>query len=183
MKGLVLAGGYSTRMGTDKSLLHYHGVAQWQYCKNILEKANIESFISCRAEQTSSFLEAHLLIDPYQVGPLGGILSAFERYPDEPWLIIACDMPFVDEEAIGFLIQNRRPYQIATAFQNPESLSPEPLLTIWEPASYSLMAKAYQEGKRSPKNILEQAAINLLSCPHPQWLRNINTLAEYQNSF
>lgn len=183
MKGLVLAGGYSTRMGTDKSLLHYHGVAQWQYCKDILEKVNIESFISCRAEQTSSFVEANLLIDPYQAGPLGGILSAFEVDPSEAWLVVACDMPFVDSKAIEFLIQNRLSHQIATAFQNPESLSPEPLFTIWEPASYSLMAKAYEEGKRSPKNILEQAAISLLSCPHPQWLCNINTLKEYQNSF
>ena len=49
--GLVLSGGKSTRMGTDKGLLDYFGKSQRVYSIEMLEKLNLKTFLSVRKEQ------------------------------------------------------------------------------------------------------------------------------------
>ena len=49
--GLVLAGGRSTRMGQDKSLISYHGKAQREYMADLLGQWCSRTFISCRGDQ------------------------------------------------------------------------------------------------------------------------------------
>jgi molybdopterin-guanine dinucleotide biosynthesis protein A len=181
MNGLILVGGQSVRMGTDKSQLSYHGKPQWQYLYDLLLPFCQKTYLSCRQNQKDNFTNCPLLIDTYETGPIGGILSAFEQNPNEAWLVVACDMPFVNEKTIGFLIQNRNPIQIATAFQNPETQLPEPLLTIWEPATYLFLQEAYAKGQRSPFRLLQHSDVNLIKCPQPDWLRNVNTTEELGN--
>lgn len=180
MNGLILVGGQSTRMGIDKSQLLYHGKPQWQYLYDLFLPFCQKTFLSCRENQKENFGNETVLIDPYTIGPIGGILSAFEQDSNEAWLVVACDMPFVNEKTIDFLIQNRNPIQIATAFQNPQTRLPEPLLTIWEPAAYLFLKEAYAKSQSSPLRILQNADLKLLECPQPDWLRNVNTTEEYR---
>ncbi|MFN8348447.1 MAG: NTP transferase domain-containing protein [Spirosomataceae bacterium] len=183
MNGLILVGGRSTRMGTDKSQLVYHEKPQWQYLCDLLVPFCPKTFFSCRAEQTLHFPPEKLLIDHYVIGPLGGILSAFDKCPDEAWLVVACDMPSVNEQTIDFLYRNRDVSKSATAFQNPQTHLPEPLLTVWEPASYPLLSEARKKGQRSPLRVLQNANVNLLECPHPEWLTNVNTAEDITKFF
>ncbi|MDD7915167.1 NTP transferase domain-containing protein [Polaribacter ponticola] len=46
VKGLVLVGGKSTRMGQDKSQLNYYGKPQKEYVKELLENNNLDTFYS-----------------------------------------------------------------------------------------------------------------------------------------
>jgi molybdopterin-guanine dinucleotide biosynthesis protein A len=181
MNGLILVGGLSTRMGKDKSQLTYHEKPQWHYLYDLLAPFCHRTFLSCRADQKDIFPPELYLTDPYAIGPLGGILSAFEQDSTKAWLVVACDMPFVNEETIDFLCRNRNPVKIATAFQNPQTLLPEPLLTLWERSSYPFIIEAYQKGQRSPLRLLQHSDINLLECPQPDWLKNVNTAEEFKN--
>jgi len=178
MNGLILVGGQSTRMGTDKSQLPYHGKPQWNYLYELLLPFCKKTFLSCRESQKDNYINHSLLIDTYEMGPMGGILSAFEQDSNEAWLVVACDMPFVNEKTIEFLLQNRNTAQIATAFQNPDTQLPEPLLTIWEPAAYSFLIKASKKGQRSPFRVLQNRDIKLLESPQRDWLKNVNTAEE-----
>ena len=49
--GLVLAGGKSMRMGTDKGAIAYHGKAQREYAADLLKDLGIETYLSVRSEQ------------------------------------------------------------------------------------------------------------------------------------
>jgi molybdopterin-guanine dinucleotide biosynthesis protein A len=138
-----------------------------------------KTFLSCRENQKDAFSTERVLIDPYETGPMGGILSAFEHDSNEAWLVVACDMPFINEKTLEFLLRNRKTAQIATVFQNPATQLPEPLLTIWEPTAYPLLMKAHTKGQRSPYRILQTTKIQLLDCPQPDWLKNINTVEEW----
>src|SRR5210317_1383102 len=51
LKGLILVGGKSTRMGTDKSVLDYHGQAQRDFLQNLLKSQNITTYFSKRHDQ------------------------------------------------------------------------------------------------------------------------------------
>ena len=178
MNGLILVGGQSTRMGMDKSQLAYHGKPQWHYLYDLMLPFCKKTFLSCRENQKDNFTNHPLLIDTYELGPMGGVLSAFEHDSKEAWLVMACDMPLVNEKTIEFLIQHRNTTQSATAFQNPETQLPEPLLTIWEPVAYPFLIEAHKKGQRSPYRILQNTDINLLECPQPDWLKNVNTTQE-----
>jgi molybdopterin-guanine dinucleotide biosynthesis protein A len=107
-----------------------------------------------------------------------GIISAFNQNPNSAWLVVACDMPFVDEKAIKFLLNHQNSEKYATAFENPEERFPEPLLTIYEPKIFPKLQEAINQGKKSPMKILQNLDIELLQNFDNQWIKNINTIAE-----
>jgi hypothetical protein len=57
---VILGGGESSRMKTDKFLLKYDGVEQYKRLQNIFDKMNINSILSCNENQ---FANNYLTID------------------------------------------------------------------------------------------------------------------------
>ena len=178
--GLVLAGGQSSRMGKDKGSLIYHQEPQREYLANLMQPFCEKVFISCRKEQ--AIISNHdLLFDNYEnVGPIGALLTAFEFNSEVSWLVIACDLPFMDENGIEFLIKNRSLAQIATVFQHPSTLEVEPLSAIWENSSYDILKKYFEKGFRSPKRVLQKNDVKLLKPENEKILMNVNYLKEFE---
>ncbi|UOQ53904.1 NTP transferase domain-containing protein [Hymenobacter cellulosivorans] len=177
LRGLVLAGGQSQRMQTDKGRLNYHGLEQREYAARLLATVCTDVHVSCRPDQIAE-LPAGLLPLPdrfLDLGPMGGILSAFQLDPNAAWLVVACDLPFLSEASLQHLVQRRNGAKIATAFQSPENEFPEPLITIWEPRGYGTLLRFLGLGYSCPRKALINSDIELLTAPNPQELRNVNT--------
>lgn len=181
MNGLILIGGHSSRMGSDKSLLVYHQQPQWQHLVALLSPRCEQVYVCGRKAQFQPAFENYWLLDPYEIGPLGGILTALEYNAEVDWLVVACDMPFVNDETIDFLQQNHSQNTLATAFLSPSSRLPEPLLAIWGATSRAVVQEAFARQQHSPMMLLRHPNVHLLECPQPIWLRNINTPEDYQN--
>lgn len=164
-------------MGTDKSLLDYHGKPQREYLFDLAKKYCSEVYFSCREEQQFS---ENTIIDKYELGPIGGILSAFDFTSNTAWLVIACDMPLIDENSFEILINHRNKEKIATAFLNPETNAPDPLFTIYEPKAFTLLSKYVQEGNKSPKVFLQNNDTEVITLSNPIFLKNINTKEEFK---
>jgi molybdopterin-guanine dinucleotide biosynthesis protein A len=131
-------------------------------------------YTSCR---TGQVIPASLnpLIDHYPyAGPINGILSAFYTQPQVPWLIVAVDMPFIDEPSLQFLIDNRDQEMLATCFLHQPQNFPEPLLTIWEPKAGPALLAFANSGNLSPRAFLEHHPVHMLRPPNDQVLRNVN---------
>lgn len=125
-------------------------------------------------------LDFPLVVDAFLgLGPMGAILSAFRQNPDAAWLIIACDLPLLDEATLQFLLENRDPSAIATAFRSPENEFPEPLVAIWEPKSYQVLLQFLAQGYSCPRKVMINSPVHLLDAPQPDALRNVNTPEEY----
>lgn len=165
-------------MGTDKSLLDYHGKTQREFLFDLAQKFCSEVYYSCREEQ--KFAE-NTIIDKSLLGPMSGILSAFELNKNVAWLVIACDMPFVDETSIEILVKNRNPAKVATAFFNAENNSPDPLFTIYEPKAFDLLSEYVKQGNKSPKIFLQNTDIQLVTPENKGFLKNVNTKEEYES--
>lgn len=180
--GLVLAGGYSRRMGVDKGMLDYHGKPQREYLYELLAGQTSQTFISCRPDQVADMPQGFQTIpDTFlNLGPYGALLSAFRAFPDKAWLVAACDLPFIDAEAISWLLQQRDPSKMATAFQSPVEPFPDPLFTIWEPKSYPVLLQFLAQGYSCPRKVLINTDIRLLQAPKPEWLTNVNTPEEFK---
>jgi len=180
LRGLVLAGGFSQRMQTDKGRLHYHGLEQRQYAAQLLAEVCTDVLVSCRPEQAAE-LPAGLTPLPdwfLGLGPMGGILSALQLDPNSAWLVVACDLPFLSTASLRHLVQHRDASKVATAFQSPANEFPEPLITIWEPRGYGVLLRFLSLGYSCPRKALINSDIELLAPPKPEELRNVNTPQE-----
>ncbi|MFI5195618.1 MAG: NTP transferase domain-containing protein [Chitinophagales bacterium] len=177
--GLVLAGGKSKRMGFDKSAIQWHGKEQRYYMADLLASICTEVFISCRPEQQNKIDPQYkTLIDTYTMpGPYAAILSAFKENPNVAWLVVACDLPLLDLDTLQYLIQHRDTASIATTFKSPFDSLPEPLITIWEPASYTALLAFLSEGYSCPRKALIRSGDNvkILTAPDANTLMNVNT--------
>ncbi len=179
LHGLILAGGFSKRMGQDKALINYHGKPQIKFLFDLLTECCDSVFISKRNDQTStdhSYINDDLSFEGG--GPLVGILSAMKAHPDASWLVMACDLPFVTQEALQLLIQQRDPSKLATAFKSTHDQLPEPLCAIWESHAYERILDLFKEGMHCPRKMLIKNDIKLLDQKNPRWLDNVNDLTD-----
>jgi molybdenum cofactor guanylyltransferase len=177
ISALILSGGQSSRMGEEKRLINYHGKTQEQYLFDLLSNYFSEVYVSINQNQTTDFPYIQDL-DLAVKSPMVGIVSAFNHNLNVAWLVVACDMPFVDEKTIEFLLNHRNPEKFATAFENPEEHFPEPLLTIYEPKIFPKLQEAINQGKKSPMIVLQNLNVELLQNFDNQWVMNINTIEE-----
>ncbi|MFO1502268.1 MAG: NTP transferase domain-containing protein [Steroidobacteraceae bacterium] len=186
LHGLVLAGGRSSRMGRDKAALEYAGRSQLERAFALLDPLVSRCFVSVRADQQHDPLRARFpqIVDaaPGVEGPAAGILSALRAHPQSAWLVLACDLPFLDAGTLQHLIARRDPTRTATAFRSSHDGLPEPLCAIYEPAARSALEAFVAGGRICPRKFLIQSDALLLDQPRAESLDNVNTPTELEEA-
>ena len=181
VQGLVLAGGKSLRMGSDKGVLQFYGKNQRDFAIELLQAAKLKTFLSVRGEQEIQL--KNKVVDTFVgLGPFGAICSAFQQNPDVAWLVLATDLPFVNEAVIKQLHKHRNPSKAATAVKGKNKEFPEPLITIWEPKSYTLLLNYLAQGYSCPRKVLINSDIEIVEI-EDHLIRNINTPEDYKQAF
>jgi len=183
--GLLLIGGKSSRMGVDKSTIEYHGMPQSEYLISLLKEVCYNVFLSVHTKQDAiTFNDIKTIVDKnLYLGPFNGLYSAHIDHPDVAWLVIACDLPFMDLAALQFLKNNRNKYKLATAYCKNSSGLPEPLCAIWESKSFQKAEKYFKKGEgASPSKFLQTIDIKSVYPKDDRVLMNVNTLEEYQKA-
>jgi len=185
--GLLLAGGRSSRMQRDKATLTYHGRTQLEWAMELLQRHVERAFVSVRQGQNDPIrARFEQIVDSREnLGPLAGIMAAQARFPEVAWLVLACDLPFLDDATLAHLLALRDPARWATAFRssatdNPKHNGlPEPLCAIYEPSSRESLLAHVASGKDCPRKFLINGDTALIDQPNPRALDNINTPEEY----
>lgn len=176
--GLVLAGGRSRRMGQDKARLLRGGRSQLAYVVELIEPMCDRVFVSTRAEQRGEAERSKFeqIVDRYQdMGPVAGILSAMDEYPQVDWLVLACDLPNIDASTIANLLEHRSPEYPFSAYSSSHDGLPEPLCAIYRAGSADIVRGFVAEGVYCPRKILIRSDTLLLEQPDPRALDNVNT--------
>lgn len=179
---LVLAGGRSTRMQRDKAALTYHGRTQLEWAVSLMQAHAERVFVSVRADQIHDPIRTRFdqIVDKHEnLGPIAGIISAQEEYPAVAWLVVACDLPFLDHGTLATLIAARQADRLATAYRSSQDVLPEPLCAIYEPASREPLLTYVASGKNCPRRFLIKSDVQLIDEPNPHALDNVNTPDEY----
>jgi molybdopterin-guanine dinucleotide biosynthesis protein A len=184
LKALILAGGKSQRMGFDKSQIEYHkGVTQEEHLYELLSNKGIESYISKKYDYTSSSLHQHIIKDRLvDMGPFGAIISAMMTDPNSAWLVLACDLPFLDEVLLDRLIQARKTSKFATAYRGIENPFPEPLIAIYEPRAYQKFLSFLSLGYACPRKVLINSDIEEIVLEDMDAIINANTPEEMERA-
>ena len=181
MNGLVVCGGQSNRMGSDKSMLHYHGMQQRYYIYNLLKPFCEKVYISCSRNQSNSIeSEYYYLVDEIEgIGPMAALLRAFKEH-ETIWLVIGCDYPFIQKNDISLLIENRNKNAVATTYYNTELKIPEPLLGIYEINCKELLSKEYNKQNYSLKHFLLEHDAHYIIPETMQTIQSVDTKEEYE---
>lgn len=191
LHGLVLAGGRSTRMGTDKAaLIHPDGRPLARRTHGLLESAGCHPVVlSLRHDQElppgfSNAADFPLARDPEGPGegPLAGMLAAMRLYPDADWLVTACDLPRLDVATLAHLLSSRLPGERFLAYRSEFDGLPEPLCAFYAAESLQTLEQARAEGFRCPRKVLIRQQCRLLEPLVPRALDNANTPEDWQTA-
>ncbi len=170
-------------MGQDKSQVNYHGKPQVEHMFGLLTDVCDQVFVSIRTDQSQTHArlpQIHDLAAYENIGPLGGILSAMTLYPSAAWLVLACDLPFMNAEAIAYLIRQRNEKKCATAFLGSVDRLPEPLCSLWEAHGKENIEKLFSQGVKCPRKILLNMDTEIIVPQDPSWVVNANDPSEYE---
>lgn len=180
--GLVMAGGFSRRMGRDKATLALHGASQALWTARLLEPICERVFVSCREEQPLDDLEGTGFPRIHDTeagrGPMVGILSAARQHPGVDWVVVACDLANLTSETLAALKQHQaRIAADAIAFRSAHDGLPEPLCAIYRSEFMPVLEEALAQDRRCPRKLLieQESRIHLLELPDPRALDNFNT--------
>ncbi len=182
LAGLVLAGGRSERMQRDKATLEFAGQTQLARAMQLVAAYCERAFVSVRAEQQDEDERARFpqVLDRLDgVGPAAGILAAQELLPAHAWLVVAVDLPLLDDATLAALVAARDPAAVATAYRSSFDGLPEPLCAIWEPASHAALLAFIEGGRSCPRKFLINHAARLVELGSPRALENVNTPDDY----
>ena len=182
--GLVLCGGRSTRMGEDKGLLPLGGVAQAARVAEVLDALCERVSLSLRMEQEEAYaaLGRPIIVDRlHDIGPLSGVLAAFDVTPNHALFVVACDMPYIDAENLRQLIDARDGATAAVAFEGSDR-APEPLCAIYEPAMAANLEQALADSQTSLRRALVDAKVRIVSPSDRNTLTNTNTKEDYDRA-
>lgn len=124
----VLAGGKSSRMGSDKGLMLFKGKPLIQHVIEQLEPAvNRVVLVANNAAYEDFGLE--VIEDTIKgIGPAGGIYSALKHTGASRNFIVSCDMPFVTTGVIEFIIQSSFQSQVTLPVHHQKT---EPLCGVY----------------------------------------------------
>ena len=101
----ILAGGRSSRMGTDKAFVRVLGRPLIEEILSQSAGLGLESLIVTNRPAEYAYLGVPLFGDVLpDKGPLGGLYSALHSATRPHVLCIACDMPFVVRPLLDYLI-------------------------------------------------------------------------------
>lgn len=169
-------------MQRDKAALAYGGEVQTARAFRLLEPHCERVFLSNRSEQAdwpghAGFPQIH---DDRGEGPLAGILCAMRTAPGRAWLVLACDLPYLDPATLAHLVANRDRARIATAYKSAHDGKPEPLCAIYEPAGLDALQAIFDGGLHCPRRALMQSDIRLLEPINPAALDNVNNPEDYE---
>ena len=141
MLGVILAGGRSSRMGTDKSRLMFREQTLLQHQQQVLHQLGLTSVVSGPDGIHDDF--------PDYPGPLAGIYSVIRQCPADKWLFVPVDLPLLVPGTLEKLINHPASqgccfdnHPLPLLLRNSEQLIPQLYLRLTQ-AGANLSVRAF----------------------------------------
>ena len=175
--GAVLAGGRSSRMGTDKALVEVDGIPMVRRVADALLAGGCDP-VWCQGGDTEQLavlgLETHADPAPH-VGPLAAIAAAIAAAAPADVVVCACDLPALDGDVVAALIHAGRPAGVLVAVASDEHGAH--LAGWWSSAAAAPLAQLRREGVHSYREAVGR--LDAVEVPvAPASLRNVNRPAD-----
>jgi molybdopterin-guanine dinucleotide biosynthesis protein A len=106
--GLILAGGKSSRYGSNKALIEVDGIRLIERTVRVMKAVFQEVIVLTNTPADYAFLNLPMVEDIMKgLGPIGGIYTGLETMSEEAGFFAACDMPFLNEALVRHMVEVR----------------------------------------------------------------------------
>ena len=178
---IILAGGKSSRMGTDKALININGVPLLTRICNAALSCNSPVYIVTPwPEKYQDILPKNCIIIPeshHNNGPLWGFYYGLKSIPSSEWvLLLACDLPHLNSTVLqSWILQLNHVDQGAIALLPSHSKGWHPLCGFYRYNCFSLLEKFIKNGDKSFQKWLQKYHVQELQVHDQKVLFNCNT--------
>ncbi len=170
--GVVLAGGASSRMGTDKALIPWQGVPLARHMAATLAEAGCAPVVQIGGDAATGVA---VVADRHPgQGPLGGVLTACAEL-GAPWLMVAaCDLGLLRPATVRRLLRRAITAQGAQVVVATTD-GVQPMCAVWRRGEVrSTLERLWDDGERSLRGVLGHLAVEYVAVPAAD-LVNLNT--------
>ena len=180
--GGVLVGGASRRMGRPKQFVDLGGRTMVEHVIAALSEVVDEVVLIGNGPVPTVVERLARVADAEGCrGPMAGLLGALRSRRDAIWIMVPCDLPWLEPAAIEWLVGSRRDGAVAVMPSIDGFV--EPLLALYEPIACDLIEKATACGEHAlhrlaadPRVITAEPPRSLVRC----WF-NANTPQELRS--
>jgi molybdopterin-guanine dinucleotide biosynthesis protein A len=157
IRGLILAGGKSSRFGSDKAMATYGGTRLIDRAASILDSFGLRPVVSLRFGADYPDLPCSTVVyDQWSDrGPLGGIYSAMSMFRDLSFLVLTCDMPALTHAVIADLLNIREPRPQLAVYFAAGRIQPFP--GIYGPGLFEIMRENMKRDRFSLNGLITAA--------------------------
>ncbi len=182
--GVILAGGESRRMGSDKSLLPIHGARFIDHVYARLAALFDEVLIVTNSPELYPEIPCRKVPDIYAAqGALAGIHSGVKHAQQQHTFVVGCDMPFVTPELVRCICAEAERGDLILPVS---SSGHEPLHALYGKTCLPAMEQVLDQGKQRIVSFFKQVRVVEIPAeklqqvdPQERSFRNINTPEEY----
>ncbi len=158
---IILSGGKSSRMGTNKALLKINEKTNIERIRDELAKHFSDIVLVTNEPEKYEFLNLNMTSDQYtDKGPLAGLHAGLEASPYDVNVLVACDMPFISGELAKFLAESCNGYDavipVIDGVQNP-------LFAAYHKKVAAIAAQKIESGRLAIKAMLDELNVLYLS--------------------
>jgi len=179
--GIVLAGGKSRRMSTDKALLLFKGKPFLSHVIEALMPMADEILIVSDNKKHEKFNFKRVSDTMIDAGPLSGLHAGLKHSNTELNIVLSCDVPLIQTSVLEIILANNTDEN--DVIQIEEEGKSHPLIALYKKRVTPHLLVALQKGERK----LSKALIGLnvksisISKSHYEALRNINTRSDLKS--
>lgn len=177
---IILAGGYSSRMGTDKSDLVY----QRKTFLDIQIQKGVELGIQdiLVSGYRGMGCKERVVMDRYEgTGPMGGMEACLRQAVGERCLVVSVDTPLLTVSELGKLIaEDERNCFRATILRH--GLKEEPLMGVYDSGLADVMTEELERDSRAVFALLNRIGYGVYHSQGEEiQFKNINDMRDYQS--
>lgn len=179
--GIILAGGKSQRMGTDKGLLPLNGKPFITHIYEAMKPIfgdNIVVVSSNEAYDAFGYNRIEDLVS--DKGPVGGLYTALKQSKTKFNLVLSVDIPLITTELVQWLVDNHDDGYLVTQVQVGDKVSP--LVAVYDRALRTLLGEHMAGNQLKLRDVIAEVNPQTLIIPE-KWmdqLQNINTEEDYK---
>jgi molybdopterin-guanine dinucleotide biosynthesis protein A len=158
---IILSGGKSSRMGTNKALLKINEKTNIERIADTLKLSFNDIILVTNHPEQYPFLGVKMVSDIYpDKGPLAGVHAGLNSSNHELNFIVACDMPFVSVELAEVLAQKCGDYDAVIPVINGVQ---HPLFAVFHKRVTDEVAKSIEAGRLRMKHLLDHLNVRYVT--------------------
>ncbi|NLD93951.1 MAG: molybdenum cofactor guanylyltransferase [Fibrobacter sp.] len=178
VQGILLAGGKSSRMGTDKASLTLGETTLGASLAEMLEQSCDNLLVSIAKGKQSPIENIRVVVDKYDgLGPLAGICSSLTETDSRVSFVVACDIPYIHPMLIRKMLSFCNEYDIVVPSFKAGTV--EPLMAVYTKKCLGAIETLLDMKMLRVKDLFNMCKTKTVAWSDSAWYANLNTREEY----